>query len=97
MSGSVFARDDTMFGVCEALGEDFGFNPNILRVLFGIGLLWGPATAIALYAGCGLLVAASRWLVPEPRAISVPSVDASVGRDGVNDQGRAWEDVALAA
>lgn len=64
---SVFARDDTMFGVCEALGQDFGFNPTILRVLFGIGLFWGPVTALALYAACGALVAASRWLVPDPR------------------------------
>ena len=22
-----FFRDDTIFGVCEALGEDFGFSP----------------------------------------------------------------------
>ena len=27
-------RSDTMLGVCQALGEDFGFHPNILRIAF---------------------------------------------------------------
>ena len=26
-------RSHTIFGVCEAIGEDFGFNPCFLRVL----------------------------------------------------------------
>ena len=25
-------RSHTILGVCEAIGEDFGFNPNFLRV-----------------------------------------------------------------
>lgn len=93
----VFARDDTMFGVCQALGEDFGFNPTILRVLFGVGLFWGPATAIAVYAGCGVLVAASRWLVPEPRQVAPDPVDASAGEDRVMDRSPASDEMALAA
>ena len=32
-----FTREDTLFGVCEALGEDFRFNPLLLRVAFGAG------------------------------------------------------------
>ena len=27
-------RAHTIFGVCEAIGEDFGFNPVFLRVPF---------------------------------------------------------------
>ena len=94
-SPGIFARDDTMFGVCEAIGEDFGFNPNILRILFGVGLLWGPVTAIGLYAGCALLVAASRWLVPNPRPIS--TLDAGIREDCDNDRAPACEEMALAA
>ena len=36
---SLFRRPDTFFGVCEALGEDFGFNPIFLRVTFAGFLL----------------------------------------------------------
>ena len=63
---SVFARDDTLFGVSAALGEDFGFNPQFLRMLFALGLFWNPAAAVVAYAGFGVLVAVARWLVPEP-------------------------------
>src|ERR1043166_10247988 len=31
-------REDTLLGVCEALGEDFRFNPLLLRVALGAGL-----------------------------------------------------------
>jgi phage shock protein PspC (stress-responsive transcriptional regulator) len=65
---SAFAREDTLFGVCFALGEDFGFDPLYLRLLFGSMLLAVPVEAFAAYALCGLLVGLSRWLVPEPRA-----------------------------
>ena len=34
-AGSIIARDDTLLGVCFALGEDFGFNPVYLRVPLG--------------------------------------------------------------
>ena len=30
-----FTREDTLFGICEALGEDFRFNPLLLRIAFG--------------------------------------------------------------
>ena len=96
MSGSVFARDDTMFGVCEALGEDFGFNPNLLRVLFGIGLFWGPVTAIAAYAAAGALVSASRWLVPNPPLVGRERAEACAANEA-NDQAATCEAMALAA
>ena len=64
---SVFARDDTFFGVCEALGEDLRFNPNLLRVAFALLLFWSPVAAIGGYVGAGVLVAITRWLVPNPR------------------------------
>ena len=67
-TSNVLTRDDTFFGVCQALGEDFGFSPNYLRVVFGVGLLWNPLAMVAAYAAAGVVVAASRWLVPNPKA-----------------------------
>ena len=63
---SVLSRDDTFFGVCEAFGEDFGFNPLFLRLAFAVALFFDPVASAASYAAAGLLVAATRWLVPEP-------------------------------
>jgi phage shock protein C len=61
---SLFLRDDTFFGVCEALGEDFGFNPLFLRIVFAVALIWNPIAVVAAYAGAGVVVMISRWLAP---------------------------------
>lgn len=61
---SLFARDDTFFGVCEAIGQDFGFNPLILRVVFGVALLINPVVVIATYLALGVGVLASRLAFP---------------------------------
>lgn len=63
---SIVARDDTLLGVCFALGEDFGFNPFYLRVLLGAIVLWSLPAALGAYAALGALVAVSRWLAPDP-------------------------------
>jgi phage shock protein PspC (stress-responsive transcriptional regulator) len=65
-AGSIIARDDTLLGACYALGEDFGFNPLYLRLLFAFGLLSSPAFALAAYAALTALVTLTRWLVPDP-------------------------------
>jgi phage shock protein PspC (stress-responsive transcriptional regulator) len=57
-------REDTMLGVCEALGQDFGFNPLFLRIVLGVCLLWQPVGVIAVYLGLGVIVAISRLAVP---------------------------------
>ena len=77
LSGSVFARDDTMFGVCEALGQDFGFSPNWLRALMGVGLLFNPFATFAAYGVAAILVVASRWLVPDPAMVEAAGDDLS--------------------
>jgi phage shock protein PspC (stress-responsive transcriptional regulator) len=64
--GSIIARDDTLLGICFALGQDFGFNPVYLRVLLALGVLWSLPTAIGAYLGLGALVALSRWAAPDP-------------------------------
>ena len=69
---SVFTRDDTFFGVCEALGEDLGFNPIFLRITFAVFLLWKPVEVIVAYVIAGLVVGLTRWLFPNPRTAAEP-------------------------
>ena len=67
MSGNLLTRDDTFLGVCEGLGEDFGINSNWLRLAFAVSLLWNPTAVVGLYLAAGIVVAASRLIVREPR------------------------------
>lgn len=67
-------RSDTFLGVCEAIGQDLGFNPNWLRVLFGSLLLWNPVAVVATYLGLGAVVALSRWLFPPVTAKPAPKL-----------------------
>jgi phage shock protein PspC (stress-responsive transcriptional regulator) len=66
MSASIIARDDTLLGVCHAIGADFGFNPLWLRIAFACVLFWSPVGAFAGYAVLGAVVAFSRWMAPNP-------------------------------
>ena len=63
---SLFARDDTFFGVCQAIGDDFGFNPNWLRLALPLLLFLNPTLTLAGYAAAGVIVFVSRWFFPEP-------------------------------
>ena len=63
---SIIARDDTLLGVCFALGEDLGFNPVYLRVMLAVVVLWSLPAAIGAYAALGSLVAISRLIAPDP-------------------------------
>jgi phage shock protein C len=67
-------RSHTILGVCEAIGEDFGFNPTLLRVPLAAVVLWSPTWAIAAYLALGAIVLASRLLAP---AKSVDEVSAA--------------------
>lgn len=66
-------RDDTFLGVCEAIGEDFGFNPNWLRIALAGGLLWNVEAILGLYFGLGVIVLVSRLVFPKPRAAAAPA------------------------
>ena len=61
-------RNHTIFGVCEGIGEDFGFNPVLLRVPLSAMVLWSPMIAIGTYLALGLVVLASRLLFPDRKA-----------------------------
>ena len=58
-------RSHTILGVCEAIGEDFGFNPVLLRVPFAASVLYSPLLAIGAYFALGLVVLGSRLLFPK--------------------------------
>jgi phage shock protein PspC (stress-responsive transcriptional regulator) len=60
-------RSHTILGVCEALGEDFGFNPVLLRIPFAASVVYSPLLAIGAYFGLGALVLASRMLFPRAK------------------------------
>jgi phage shock protein C len=64
---NVFTRDDTFFGICQALGEDFGFSPNWLRLAMGVGLLFAPLATLGAYVAAGVLVGFSRLIAPDRR------------------------------
>lgn len=60
-------RDHTILGVCEAIGEDFGFNPTYLRVPLAACVLVSLKYAVIAYFALGLVVLTSRLLFPQPK------------------------------
>ena len=98
-ASSLLARDDTFFGVCQALGDDFGFNPNWLRAALAVALFASPLAVLIGYCVAGAIVALSRWLAPDPRpAASVEPIRQGM-RSAAPDAGPAdhEKDVAIAA
>lgn len=74
--GNLLTRDDTFFGVCEAIGEDFGFHANWLRLGLAVALFFSPTAVIGGYFAAGILVALSRWIAPNP---AMPEADTGAG------------------
>ena len=65
---NIFSRQDTFFGICEAVGQDFGFNPLYLRLAFIAPLFFFPVQTFAAYFALGFIVLASRLLFPNKAA-----------------------------
>jgi phage shock protein C len=61
-------RSDTILGVCEAIGQDFGINPTWLRLAFIAPIFFAPVWTIAAYLGLGVLVAGTRLLFKDKPA-----------------------------
>jgi phage shock protein C len=68
-------RSHTILGICEAVGEDFGFNPVLLRIPFAASVVYSPMLAIGAYLGLGLVVLASRLLFPKAKATEAVTVE----------------------
>jgi len=57
---------DSLFGICQAAGEDLHINPFFLRVGLISVMFFNPLLMIGAYLGLGLVVGASRVLFPKP-------------------------------
>lgn len=69
-------RPHTILGVCEAIGEDFGFNPTFLRVPLAASVLVSLTWAIVAYLALGVIVLGSRLLFPKAKA-ETPAIAAA--------------------
>lgn len=70
-------RNDTILGVCEAIGQDFGFHANWLRLIFAGLFYWFPLGVVGTYLALGLIVAATRWFSPD-KVDASPAAPAAV-------------------
>ena len=70
-------RNDTILGVCEAIGQDFGISPLWLRLAFVATIFFAPIAGLATYLGLGVIVAATRFMAPnKPASEQVVDVQA---------------------
>jgi phage shock protein PspC (stress-responsive transcriptional regulator) len=91
---SLIRRDDTFLGVCQAIGEDFGFNPQYLRAAFAIPLLFNPLWALIGYGALAALVVVSRVIVPNPRRKAAKAAAAAAPAPSADNE---MEALAVAA
>ena len=91
-NANLFRRRDTFFGICEAVGQDFGFNPLYLRLAFIAPLFFFPVQTFLAYFALGLIVLASRLLFPATAGESAPPMP--VAQPAATEEA---EELALAA
>jgi len=92
---NLFTRRDTFFGICEAVGQDFGFNPLWLRLAFVAPLFFFPVQTFAGYFALGLVVLASRLFFPSKIGDAAPAAATVI--DPARRTGETTEELALAA
>jgi phage shock protein C len=61
---SLTTSKDNLLGICNAVGEDFGFNPLWMRLALGAVFVVQPVGVVVAYLALGLVVLASRLLIP---------------------------------
>ena len=74
-------RSHTIFGVCEAIGEDFGFNPVWLRVPLAASVVYSPVMAIGAYFALGAAVLLSRLVFPRSTPENSETANATTDID----------------
>ena len=79
---NLFLRDDTLLGVCQGIGDDFGFNPLWLRIAFAAALIWNPVYDVSAYLALGAVVLVSRLIVRNPRSAKRRRRGRGAGRGG---------------
>lgn len=85
---SLFSRDDTFLGICEGIGQDFGFHPNLLRVTLACLCFFYPVPVLATYFGLGLMVFATRWMAPNVVEHVEVDADSPVKAENVEEDGQ---------
>jgi len=93
---NLFRRRDTFFGICEAVGQDFGFNPLYLRLAFIAPLFFFPVQTFAAYFALGFIVLASRLLFPNKAAAAAGQPALTVAEPAATKEEKT-EEFALAA
>ena len=85
----IYARSDTMLGVCHGLGEELGIHANWLRIAAAVALFFNPVAVIVGYLTLGVLLAAFRWFFPfrQRRATDTAAAQPAVPLRGDNDDG----------
>ena len=83
---NVAFRNDTLLGVCEALGRDLGFNPMFLRVPLAAGIIFAPFVMVGLYFALGVLAFASRTFFPDKIERAVVAEEAPARAKAANEQ-----------
>jgi len=91
---NLFRRRDTFFGICEAVGQDFGFNPLWLRLAFIAPLFFFPMQTFMAYFLLGGVVLAARLLFPARKAGAVPSAMTVIEGDAPAEK---RDELAIAA
>ncbi|WP_232014696.1 PspC domain-containing protein [Sphingopyxis sp. EG6] len=94
-TSNLFNRRDTFFGICEAVGQDFGFNPLWLRLAFVAPLFFFPVQTFIGYFALGGVVLASRLLFPAKSA--APAAPALAAVETTAETSQKTEEFALAA
>lgn len=64
---NLFTRDDTFFGVCEALGEDTRIPANLFRLALAPLLMFFPLATVVGYLAVGCVIALVRLAIPNRR------------------------------
>ena len=82
-------RSDTILGVCEAIGQDFGFNPTYLRLVFAALFYVNPLMVLGTYLALGAGVALARWLYPVSSPAIAQPTEQIAGAAAVNEDSQS--------
>jgi phage shock protein C len=56
---------DSLFGVCQSVGEHLGFNPLYLRIALFVLMFFNPIAMAVAYAALGAVVGLSHIVFPK--------------------------------
>lgn len=97
MSATTTPKRDNLFGVCAAIGADFGFDPFFLRVALAVGVIAAPRAVLIGYAAAALLVVVSRLATRERRTRAPAAEIRTIAPIGVPSAAAEHEPLRQAA